>query len=78
MEDTAHTVRGSYSEDLDTSFKRQDTSHRRTVFVQMILSFVRVLNTLNHLDTSKERVQLPAQVLDREATILGPWDSISD
>lgn len=41
MEDAAHAVvRDSDSEDLNTSFKSQDTTHRRTVSEWMILSCV--------------------------------------
>lgn len=74
MDDMVHAVRGSYLADFDAILKDQDTSNRRAVFDQMILSLVRVLNTLDHLDTSTEIVRLLTQVLDGEATTLGPME----
>ncbi len=75
MDDTVHAIRDSYLADFDAILKGDDTSNRRAVFEQMILSLVRVLNTLDHLDTSKETVRLLAEVLDgEEATFLGPME----
>jgi len=75
VDDTTQPIGGSYLADLDAILNCQDISNRRTVFEQMILSLVRVLNTLN---TSEETVQLLMEVLDKEASLLQPLDGVAD
>jgi hypothetical protein len=75
VDGTAQPIGGGYLADLDAILNGQDISNRRTVFEQMILSLVRVLDTLN---TSEETVRLLAQVLDREASVLEPLDGVAD
>ena len=75
MDDTAQPIGGSYLADFDTILNGQDINNRRTVFEQMILSFVCVLYTLK---INKETVQLLLEVLNKEASLLGPLDGVSD
>ncbi len=75
LDDTAQPIGGSYLADFDAILNGQDVSNRRTVFEQMILSLLRVLYTLN---TNEETVRLLAEVLDKEASLLGPLDGVSD
>ena len=73
--DTAQPIGGCYLVDFDAILNGQDTRNRRTVFEQMILSLVRVLYTLN---TNEETVRLLVEVLDKEASLLGDLDGVSD
>lgn len=75
VDGTAQPIGGGYLADLDAILNGQDISNRRTVFEQMILSLVRVLDTLN---TSEKTVRLLAQVLDREALVLEPLNGVTD
>lgn len=75
VDDTAQPIGGSYLADFDALLNGQDISNRRRVFEQMILSLVRVLYTL---ENSEEIVQLLADVLDKEASLLESLDGMAD
>jgi hypothetical protein len=62
--------------DLDVLLDGQDISNRRTVFEQMILSFLRVLYTLE--EDSKDLLRFLMDVLDKEASLLEPLVGVAD
>ena len=67
LDDTAQSIGGSYVADLDAILNGEDIKNRRTVFEQMILSLLRVLDAPN---TSEETVRLLTEVLDKDASLL--------
>lgn len=75
LDHIAQLIRGSYLADFDAILNGEDVSNRRTVFEQMNLSLLRVLYTLN---TNEETVRLLAEALDKEASLLGSLDGVSD
>ena len=74
-DDSAQPIGGSYLAVFDAIWKGQDISNRRMVFELIILSLVRVLLTL---DTSEETVRLLAEDFDKEISLLGRLDGVSD
>lgn len=74
--DSAYPIWGSYLADLDAILNDQDINKRRTVFEQMISSLLRVLYTLK--DDNEDTIQLLADVLDKEASLLEPLDGVAD
>ncbi len=75
LDDTAQSIGGSYVADLDAILNGEDIKNRRTVFEQMILSLLRVLDAPN---TSEETVRLLTEVLDKDASLLESLDGIAD
>ena len=74
MNDITQPVGSSYLTDLNTILNGQDISNRRTVFEQMVSSFVRVLDT----NDGKNLIQLPMEVLDQRTSLSTPLNGVLD
>ena len=74
MNDITQPVGSSYLTDLNTILNGQDISNRRTVFEQMVSSFVRVLDT----NDGKDLIQLPMEVLDQRTSLSTPLNGVLD
>ena len=64
-----------YLADFDAILNGQDVSNKQRVFEGMTYSLLRVLDTV---DTYEEIVRFLVKAYDKEATVLGPLDGVSD
>ena len=74
MNDIKQPVGSSYLTDWNTILNGQDINNRRTVFEQMVSSFVRVLDA----NDGKNLIQLPMEVLDQRTSLSTPLNGVLD
>ena len=73
--DIAQLIRNNYLANLNAILNRQNISNRRTIFEQMILSFVRVLRVLN---ISEETTRFLVKILDKKASLLKSLNNVAN
>ncbi|KAL2042895.1 hypothetical protein N7G274_004655 [Stereocaulon virgatum] len=74
MKNITQPVGSSYLTDLNTILNGQDISNRRTVFEQIVSSFVRVLDTY----CGKDLIQLPMEILGQRTSLSTPLNGVLD